>query len=91
MFDGKWIREHLPENFWQRYKGVLRWAIPVTGVSILVALAMAGLYREAQNQKQLAEKRLAEVQQEKKNVLTQKEIADRQKEIADTKSAYVTR
>jgi flagellar biosynthesis GTPase FlhF len=50
VFDRKWIREHLPENFWQRYKSVLRWAIPVTAASIAVAIVMTKLAAEARHQ-----------------------------------------
>ncbi|MEO0519902.1 MAG: AAA-like domain-containing protein [Cyanobacteria bacterium P01_A01_bin.116] len=55
VFSQKWIREHLPESFWQRYKPVLKWAIPVTAASVIVAMVMAGLAQEAKKQSKLAE------------------------------------
>jgi hypothetical protein len=55
VFNLPWIREHLPESFWQRYKPVLKVAIPVTAASLIAAVVMAGLAKEAEHQKQKAE------------------------------------
>lgn len=57
VFNQRWIQEHLPESFWQRYKPVLRWAIPVTTASVLATVVMAGLVREAERQKHIAQLR----------------------------------
>ena len=55
VFNWQWIRENLPENFWQRYKSVLKWVIPVTTLLLVVAGVMTGLAQEAQQQKNIAQ------------------------------------
>jgi WD40 repeat protein len=57
VFNQAWIREHFPENFWQRYWPVLRWAVPLTAISVIVAVVMAGLLGEAERQRRIAERR----------------------------------
>lgn len=58
VFNQQWIQKHLPENFWQRYKPVLRVAIPVTAASLVVAVVMVGLAEQArQNAKEAATQR----------------------------------
>ena len=54
VFGEQWIREHLPESFWQRNKSVLKVAIPVTAASVLAAVGMTGLYAEALQQRRRA-------------------------------------
>jgi hypothetical protein len=56
VFNPQWIREHLPENFWQRYKPVLRVAIPVMAVSLGVAVAMVGLADQARRSAEEAQR-----------------------------------
>ncbi|MBV8884890.1 MAG: AAA-like domain-containing protein [Chroococcidiopsidaceae cyanobacterium CP_BM_RX_35] len=65
VFDQHWIREHLPETLWQRYKSVLKWAVPLTAASVLVAVVMAGLAREAQRQTVEAKRQKLEAQRQK--------------------------
>ena len=45
VFGKAWIQEYLPESFWQRYRPVLKWAIPTTAAIIAIpsAIIMAGL------------------------------------------------
>jgi WD40 repeat protein len=64
VFDGQWIGENLPENFWQRYWPVLKWAIPITATSIGVTMAMVILFREAQQQTQEAQRLTQESQRQ---------------------------
>ncbi|MEL7401069.1 MAG: hypothetical protein AAFN68_10925, partial [Pseudomonadota bacterium] len=83
VFGEQWIREHLPESFWQRYKPVLKWAIPVTAASVLSAGVMAGLAQEARQSAQEAQKQtvLAEANAEKAE--QQKKIAQKQTALAE--------
>ena len=57
VFSPQWIRKHLPQSFWQRYKPVLQWAIPVMVASVLAMVVMAGLVHEAEQQKNIAQLR----------------------------------
>ena len=89
VFSEDWIREHLPESFWQRNKPILKVAIPVTAASVLVAVGMAGLAREADKQRMLAEEQRViaeqnaqEAEEQRKIALEQTEIALEQTEIA---------
>lgn len=50
VFDAKWIREHWPENIWQRLKP----ALPLIAVSFVVAGVMTALAAVAFNQAQAA-------------------------------------
>jgi hypothetical protein len=76
VFNWQWIQEHLPENFWRRYKPVLKWAIPMTVASLVVTAVMTGLAQEAQRQKQealqqkgIAEQKTLEAEQQKAKAL----------------------
>ena len=96
VFGEQWIREHLPESFWQRYKPVLKWAIPVTAASVLVAAGMTGLAREArqsaeeateqkaiaQQQTVIAQQNAQEAEQSAQEAKQQKAIAERQTALA---------
>ena len=84
VFGEAWIREHLPESFWQRYRPVLKWAIPVTAASVLSAGVMAGLAQEAREsaqeareQTELAEKNALEAERQKELALEQTELAEK--------------
>ncbi|MEL7069861.1 MAG: AAA-like domain-containing protein, partial [Cyanobacteria bacterium J06581_3] len=101
VFGEQWIREHLPESFWQRYKPVLKWAIPVTAASVLSAGVMAGLAqdaresaREAKEQTELAQQSAQEAEKQRKIAQAQTALAEqnaqeaeRQKEIAQENEA----
>ena len=76
MFNRGWIKEHLPENFWQRYKAVLKWAIPVTAASMIVAGVMVGLTQEAQKQKLIADNHAMEAEAQREIALDQQSIAE---------------
>jgi hypothetical protein len=66
VFNAAWINNHDPEDFWKRYGPVLKWAMPLSAASILVAVAMTGLALEATKQKELAEQQTAIAEQQKK-------------------------
>ena len=55
VFSPQWIRKHLPQSFWQRYRPVLQWVIPVMLASVLAIVVMAGLVQEAERQKTIAQ------------------------------------
>ncbi|MGI8936327.1 MAG: AAA-like domain-containing protein, partial [Phormidesmis sp.] len=57
VFSPQWIREHLPQSFWQRYKPVLKWAIPVMVASVLVIAVMVNLVHEARQSVEVAQLR----------------------------------
>jgi WD40 repeat protein len=65
VFDSKWIQQHLPENFWKRYGPVLKWLIPLLAISFLVAVGMTALYRDAQEQRRIAEESTKEAKKQK--------------------------
>ena len=67
VFNAAWIQEHDPESFWKRYGPVLKWVIPLTASSAVVAVAMAGLWLEAEKQRQNAEE-LANLAQQSKTL-----------------------
>ncbi|MEA5464867.1 AAA-like domain-containing protein, partial [Leptothoe sp. PORK10 BA2] len=90
VFSQEWIREHLPENFWQRYKPVLKWAIPVTAASVLSAGVMAGLAQdaresaqEAKQQKAIAEEQTVIARQKAQEAEQNAQEAKRQTTIAE--------
>jgi len=82
VFDQKWIQEHLPENFWQRYKGVLKVAIPVTGASIVIALVMAGLYQNAEIQRAIAQQNASRAKAAQEDAEIQRAIAQKNENTA---------
>ena len=55
VFNRRWIKENLPENWVQRYWPVLRVAVPVTVLSMLATGAMAYLAIEANRQREFAQ------------------------------------
>ena len=55
IFDKQWIKANLPESWWERNKDVLRWAVPVTAVSVVSAIAMGTLSLVALHQRSLAQ------------------------------------
>jgi WD40 repeat protein len=54
VFNAAWIEEHNPEDFWKRYGPVLKWAVPVSVSSVLVAGVMTALALEARRQSLMA-------------------------------------
>jgi AAA-like domain/WD domain, G-beta repeat len=64
VFNPAWIQEHLPETWWQRNKAVLKWAVPLTAASVIVAGVMTGLAQEAQRQRGIAEEKTREAEQQ---------------------------
>jgi WD40 repeat protein len=54
VFNAAWIEEHNPEDFWKRYGPVLKWAVPVSVSSVLVAGVMTALALEARRQAAIA-------------------------------------
>ena len=76
VFNAQWIREHLPETFWQRYQPVLKWAVPLTVASIAVAVAMTKLAAEAQYQANKAQQQKVIADQNANKAQQQKVIAD---------------
>ena len=80
VFGEQWIREHLPESFWQRYKPVLKWAIPVTAASVLSPGVMAGLAQEARQSVQEAQEQTALAKESAEKAERQKKLHKRMKQ-----------
>ena len=73
VFDGGWIKEHLPESWVKRYWPVLRIAGPVTAASVLAAGGMFYLSAVADEQREIA--------------IEQREIAEENLQLANEKTA----
>jgi len=78
VFDRQWIKEHLPENLWQRLKP----AMPIIATLLAAFIAMAGVAGYAFQQRSIAQGALQTAEQQTRVAEQQRNEADEQRTIA---------